>query len=198
MSSASVTEPRPLRADARRNRERVLQAARETFAEHGLDAQMEDMARRAGVGVGTVYRHFPNKEAVVDALVADYFAQLVTRANEALAIDDPWEAFTTYMWGAADLLGANRGLSEITAGGQMREGAERAGIFGPVNELIARAQRAGVMRPDVTGNDVPHIMCACGRVQVLGADSDEEAWRRHMTIMLDGLRAGDRTPLPGS
>jgi AcrR family transcriptional regulator len=196
LSSASITD-RPLRADARRNRERVLQAARETFAEHGLDAQMEDLARRAGVGVGTVYRHFPNKEAVVDALIGDYFDQLVTQAKDALEMDDPWEAFCAYMWAAADLLGANRGLSEITAGGQMRDAAERAGLFGPVNELISRAQHAGVMRPDVTGNDVPHIMCACGRVQVLGTGDEETAWRRHMTIMLDGLRAGAPSRLPG-
>jgi AcrR family transcriptional regulator len=196
LSSADVTE-RPLRADARRNRERVLAAARKCFAEAGLDAQMEDMARRAGVGVGTVYRHFPNKEAVVDALVDDYFAQLVQRAQAALEIEDPWEAFSTYIWGAAELLGANRGLSEITAGGQMRDAAERSGVFGPVDELIARAQRAGVMRPDVSGADIPHIMCACGRVQVMGAEDHENAWRRHLTIMLDGLRAAERSPLPG-
>jgi AcrR family transcriptional regulator len=195
LSSASVTE-RPLRADARRNRERVLQAAREAFAEHGLDAQMEDLARRAGVGVGTVYRHFPNKEAVLDALVSDYFDELVTQANAALAIDDPWEAFSTYMCAAADLLGANRGLSEITAGGQMATAAERSGIFPPVNELIARAQRAGVMRADVRGMDVPQIMCALGRVQGMGTGDDEAAWRRHLTIMLDGWRVGEPTPLP--
>jgi AcrR family transcriptional regulator len=174
----------------------VLEAARETFAEHGLDAQMEDLAKRAGVGVGTVYRHFPNKEAVVDALVADYFAQLVERAAAALEVEDPWEAFSSYIWDAAELLGANRGLSEITAGGQMREAAERSGLFGPVDELIARAQKTGVMRPDVTGADVPQIMCACGRVQGLGAGDDDKAWRRHLTIMLDGLRATARSPLP--
>ena len=174
----------------------MLQAARECFAEDGLDAQVEDLARRAGVGVGTVYRHFPNKEAVVDALVADYFAELVVRANAALEMDDPWEAFSTYMWEAADLLSANRALSEITAGGQMRNAAEGAGLFGPVDELIARAQRAGVMRPDVSSQDVPQIMCACGRVQGMGAGDDETAWRRHMTIMLDGLRAAQPTPLP--
>ena len=78
----------------------------------------------------------------------------------------------------------------------MREAAERSGLFGPVDELISRAQKAGVMRPDVTGADVPQIMCACGRVQGLGAGDDEKAWRRHLTIMLDGLRTTARSPLP--
>jgi AcrR family transcriptional regulator len=182
-----------MRADARRNRERVLGAARECFAECGLDAQMEDMAKRAGVGVGTVYRHFPNKETVVQALVDDYFAQLAAQAQAALEVEDPWEAFSTYIWNAAEVLGENRGLSEVTAGGQMRDAAERTPAFiGTVGELITRAQKAGVMRPDVTLEDVPMIMCSLGRVQMMGASD----WRRHLTIMLDGLRAGERSALP--
>jgi AcrR family transcriptional regulator len=174
----------------------VLDAARECFAESGCSAQMEDLAARAGVGVGTVYRHFPNKDAVVQALVDDYFAELGARAETALEIEDPWEAFATYIWGAADLLGANRGLSEVTAGGQMREAAERTPFYSAVGELIARAQRAGAMRPDVTIEDVPMIMCSLGRVQQMGAGTDASDWRRHLTIMLDGLRPAAHSPLP--
>ena len=198
MSSPPVVAPaeRPLRADARRNRARILEVAREVFAEAGLDAQMEDLARRAGVGVGTVYRHFPTKEALVGALVDDYFARLATEAQAAQAVEDPWEAFEGFMWRAADLLGANRALSQITADGQMREGAIRAGVDEHLGVLIGRAQRAGAMRPDVTPGDVPMIMCALGRVQMLGVADD--AWRRHLTIMLDGLRAGGAGTLPGS
>src|SRR6201991_4974801 len=92
---------KPLRADARRNRERVLTAARAAFAEHGREAQMDDVARRAGVGVGTVYRHFPTKEALVNALALDLFEKLVQGAREALAIEDPWEAFTQALWAGA-------------------------------------------------------------------------------------------------
>jgi AcrR family transcriptional regulator len=159
---------------------------------------MEDLAKRAGVGVGTVYRHFPNKEAVIQALVDEYFDDLGARAQAALEIEDPWEAFSSYIWGAADLLGENRGLSEVSAGGQMREAAERTPFFDAVGELIARAQRAGVMRPDVTIDDVPMIMCSLGRVQQLDAGMAASNWRRHLAIMLDGLRTGERSALPNS
>jgi AcrR family transcriptional regulator len=190
------TAERPLRADARRNRERILEAAREIFAESGLDAQMEDLARGAGVGVGTVYRHFPTKEALVGALVDDYFGSLAVEAESALAVADPWEAFEGFMWRAGNLLGANRALSEVTADGQMREGAVRAGVDRILGELIGRAQDAGVLRPDVSVDDVPMIMCSLGRVQMLGAGGPGEAWRRHLAIMLDGLRATGASPLP--
>ena len=194
-ASPTVSE-RPLRADARRNRDRILAAARVAFAESGLDAQMEDLARRAGVGVGTVYRHFPTKEALVGALVDDYFAGLAGQAQEALAVEDPWEAFSGYMWRAAELLGENRALSQVTADGQMREAARRAGLDETVGELIARAQRAGVLRADVGIEDVPMIMCSIGRVQMLGAGPGADGWRRHLAIMLDGLRAAAASPLP--
>jgi AcrR family transcriptional regulator len=174
----------------------VLVAARECFAECGGSAQMEDIARRAGVGVGTVYRHFPNKEAVIQTLVDEYFADLGSRAQAALEIEDPWEAFTSLIWGAADMLGANRGLGEVTASGQMREAAERSAFFDAVGQLIGRAQRAGVMRDDVTIEDVPMIICSLGRVQQLDAGMAESSWRRHLAIMLDGLRTGERSPLP--
>src|SRR3954468_9163530 len=105
------TAPRPLRADARRNRERVLIAARAAFAEHGREAQMDDVARRAGVGVGTVYRHFPTKEALVNALALDLFERLVQHAREALAIEDPWEAFTQALWTGAGLLSSDRAFT---------------------------------------------------------------------------------------
>jgi AcrR family transcriptional regulator len=187
-----------MRADARRNRERVLESARQCFAEHGLNAQMEDLAKGAGVGVGTVYRHFPTKEALVDALVDDYFATLAARARAASEVDDPWEAFASYMWDAAELLGRNRALSEVTADGQMRAGAERAGMLEAVGALISRAQEAGLMRPDVQVTDVPMIMCSIGRVQQYGPSTASDNWRRHLAIMLDGMRTGDRSPLPPS
>jgi AcrR family transcriptional regulator len=174
----------------------VLVAARECFAECGSSAQMEDIARRAGVGVGTVYRHFPNKEAVIQALVDEHFADLGSRAQAALEIEDPWEAFASYIWGAADVIGENRGLSEVSAGGQMRDAAERSPFFEAVGELIGRAQRAGVMRADVTVDDVPMIMCSLGRVQQLDDGMAASKWRRHLALMLDGLRTGERSPLP--
>src|SRR5690349_23270979 len=103
---SQIVEPtvRPLRADARRNREKVLAAARVVFAEHGAEAQMDDVARRAKVGVGTVYRHFPTKEALLTALSQDTFARIAERARGLLDLEDPWEAFTTMMWDAGESL----------------------------------------------------------------------------------------------
>src|ERR1044071_6160977 len=98
MSRVAATEERPLRADARRNREKVLAAARAVFSEHGREAQMDDVARRAGVGVGTVYRHFPTKEALIEALMVDSFKSIAAEAERALDIEDPWEALTTVLW----------------------------------------------------------------------------------------------------
>jgi AcrR family transcriptional regulator len=94
MSQVALPDDRPLRADARRNREKVLAAARAEFSEHGRDAQMDEVARRAGVGVGTVYRHFPTKEALIEALMVDSFQMIAAEARAALEIEDPWEAFS--------------------------------------------------------------------------------------------------------
>src|SRR3954462_12072948 len=93
MATEPTTDERPLRADARRNRERILDAARCACAEHGASVQMDDVARGAGVGVGTVYRHFPTKEALIDALVAEKYRLAIENAHAALEIDDPWESF---------------------------------------------------------------------------------------------------------
>jgi AcrR family transcriptional regulator len=191
-SAPTQTSERPLRADARRNREKVLQAARECFAECGEAAQMEDLAGRAGVGVGTVYRHFPTKEALLRALAEDFFDMLTAEARAALEVEDPWEAFSGYMWRCAEAQAANLALSEAMAGGAKAEvGARRTDLHEAVGALIARAQEAGVMREDVTFDDVPMILCGLGRVQPLSGSPNAPFadWRRHLEIMLAGLRA---------
>src|SRR4051794_27205946 len=116
---------RPLRADARRNRERVLTAAREVFAEHGPEAQMDDVARRAEVGVGTVYRHFPTKEALIDALVAEAFERLLVVAKEqAQRENGGWDALETTLWAGAEILAGDR------AGGAVMSEGDGAGDVG--------------------------------------------------------------------
>jgi AcrR family transcriptional regulator len=183
---------RPLRADARRNRERVLTAAREVFAEHGREAQMDDVARRAEVGVGTVYRHFPTKEALIDALVAEAFERLVAVAKEqAQRNDDPWDALVTTLWAGAEIMAGDRAVSAILSE-----------VYGPVNVdldlqlqmtetttlLIDRAREAGVLREDVILDDIPMLMCGIG-MATCKPHNVPDAWRRHITIILDGLRA---------
>ena len=188
---------KPLRADARRNREKVMAAARAAFAEHGSDAQMDDVARRAMVGVGTVYRHFPTKEALFVALLEDTFARIAERARPALEHDDPWQAFTELMWDAGESLAGDRALAEAMQADLSMEPCPGQLELGDITEkLIERAQAAGAMRRDAMLDDIPMLMCGIGSATVR-KHACADAWRRHLAIVLDGLRAQpDSTPLP--
>ncbi len=199
MAHVAAPEERPLRADARRNREKVLTAARAVFSEHGRDAQMDDVARRAGVGVGTVYRHFPTKEALIEALMVASFEAIAEQAERAQEIEDPWEAFTSVLWAGAEIMSADRALSEVFASipGAMESAMPTvAGLQEAMGRLIVRAQEAGVLRDDAMVDDVPMLMCGIGSA-TKKEHRCQEAWRRHLSIVLDGLRATAATrPLP--
>ena len=198
MATPPLTE-RPMRADARRNRERVLDAALTCFAADGLQAQMDDVASRAKVGVGTVYRHFPTKDALLEALADDYFARQAEVARAALEVDDPWEAFSGYVHRASDILGENRALAQVLRDrpGMMSAAALRAaeelGFFDTLATLIDRAQEAGALRPDFRLEDIPLMMCALGSLQT---SRDDDSWRRQRAIILDGLHTPGSEPLP--
>jgi AcrR family transcriptional regulator len=181
---------RPLRADARRNRARVLDAARRVFADHGHEAQMDEIARAAEVGVGTVYRHFPTKEGLIAALVADSFERIGDAADRALEAEDPWEAFAGVLWYGAEILASNRGLTEALAVTPTVEEASShlRRLHFTVAELIRRAQEAGVLRTDVCTDDIPMIMCGVGAA-TNKPHACNESWRRHLSIVLDGMRA---------
>lgn len=190
---------RPLRADARRNRERVLTAAGVVFAEQGRDAQMDDVARRAGVGVGTVYRHFPTKEALMEALAIDRFEKVIAAGKCALEREDPWEAFTESVWTGAELLSADRAFTEVVGElqGPMPLPPE---LLQDMNDtfgtLLRRAQASGDLRPDLVLDDVSMLMCGIG-FATRKPHQCVEAWRRHVSILLDGLRASNASgPLP--
>jgi len=178
-----------MRADARRNRERVLAAATAAFAEHGSDAQMDDVARAAGVGVGTVYRHFPTKEALVAELVRRRFETFVAHAREALAEPDPWEAFAGLVRRNAELMARDAAVREAiarTPGSLTAAAREREELLGLARRLVAHAQRAGSLREDFSADDLPMIMC--GLSSTMSARSGFD-WRRHLELILDGLRA---------
>jgi AcrR family transcriptional regulator len=184
------TTTRPLRADALRNRKRVLAAAREVFAEYGLDAQMDDVARAAGVGVGTVYRHFPTKEAVVEEVARGGYEDLCAIAREALDEEDAWEAFSGFMWGGAWLHRRDRAQCEIHSMRpevMRRAAGDKQELLEMTAELIARGQAAGVLRADLTRDDMPILWCGIGAAQQQAAE--DAAWERYLTLMLDGLRA---------
>jgi AcrR family transcriptional regulator len=188
--STAATE-RPLRADARRNREKVLSAARAVFAEQGVDAQMDDVARRADVGVGTVYRHFPTKEALLNALSDELFAVVAVHARNMLTLDDPWEAFTRAMWFGAQKTAGDRAFTEILgASSRMppRTCPGKEDLRVTVAELMERCKAAGQMRPDAIIDDIPMMMCGIGSASHM-PHPVPDAWRRHLAIMLDGLRA---------
>ena len=195
----SIAAVRPLRADARRNRERVLTAARAVFADQGREAQMDDVARRAEVGVGTVYRHFPTKEALIEAVAIDSFERVTAKAQEALELDDPWEAFTSTRWSGAEILAGDRALSELMAliPGPMLKGLPvEQELNAAMSELIRRAQEAGALRTDVILDDIPMVMCGVGSA-TRKEHRCPDAWRRHLSIVIDGMRASTASgPLP--
>ena len=183
----AIAEDRPLRADARRNRQAIVKAARAVFARDGRQAQMDDIARRAKVGVGTVYCHFPTKEALLDALVRERFSEIAQIAEEAVRREDPWEGFAEFIWRAAELNFADRGFCEAVAMVDQRRVVEECGLARRTDELMTRAKAAGQMRADASDDDVSILMCGAGSVMRTMPVSD--AWRRYLTIMLDGLRA---------
>ena len=186
------TLDKPLRADARRNREKVLAAARAVFAEQGVDAQMDDVARRADVGVGTVYRHFPTKEALLNALSDEVFAVVAVYVRTLLTLDDPWEAFTRAMWFGASKTAGDRAFSEILAATRRfppRTCPGKEDLQATIAELIDRCKAAGAMREDVIVDDIGLLMCGVGSAAAM-EHSVPDAWRRHLGIVLDGLRAG--------
>jgi AcrR family transcriptional regulator len=183
----SMIEERPLRADARRNREAILRAARHIFAKHGSQAQMDDVAKRAKVGVGTVYRHFPTKEALFEALARDKFERITRFADEAMEIEDPWEAVVTFLKKSAALQADDRALAEVFRehGEFMVGAAQDCGLTDLGDRLVIRAQKAGVLRVDVRGTDLGMICCALGDLNAVPVWS----WERMLAIVLDGLRA---------
>lgn len=194
---------RPLRADAERNRERILTAAREAFAEDGLDVGLHEIARRAGVGVGTVYRRFPDKDDLIDALFQDRIDEVVAIAERCLEDEDAWHGLVTFLESTCALQAADRGLHELvfsrTQGPQCAAGA-RERIAPLVGRMVARAQEQGALRADIAAFDIGMLRNVLGgfidRAGELGAD----VWPRMLALLLDGLRArrDGPTPLPGA
>jgi AcrR family transcriptional regulator len=195
----SPTEGEPVaevkqRADARRNRKRILAAAREQFADHGLDVHVEQIARAAGLGVGTFYRHFPAKEDLLQALADERFAFFAQNARAALEDPDPWNGFCEFMRKSGRVTAEDRALSEAMdqLPGLCAASAERARLLELTRELIERAQASGSMRADFTADDVPSLMRGLARATA-SHDSGPPAmsWERYLEIMLVGLARGE-------
>jgi len=189
-----------MRADARRNRERVLAAAEEVFAEGGLQAQIDEVARRAGVGVGTVCRHFPTKHALVEAVLEAMYASLLEAAERAVAEPDAGAAFEAFFYRLAEFQARHRALAEsmaTTVDLSTVAGETRRALRGAIAELVAHAQAAGAVRADVGPADVTMLFSGVAHATALAGDLQPMLRRRHLAIILDGLRPVSGTSLPG-
>ncbi len=191
MSDTVIDTDRPLRADAQRNRERILESARAVFARSGADAQIDDVAREAGVGVGTVYRHFPNKEALLVALIREKFRLFAARAREAVALDgEPFELLAGLLRHNAETAAGDAAVQHALAGvGEhiwLQAAAEQNELIAVTEELLERARGAGTIRPDIGALDIGMLMC--GVCSTMGEKPDFD-WRRHLDLVIDMLRA---------
>jgi AcrR family transcriptional regulator len=194
-----VAAGRPLRRDAEANRRRILAAAGRVFAERGLEVTMDDIAAAAGVGVGTVYRRFPDKQELIDALLGQRVELVAQAAEEALQMDGPWEAVVTFLREATAMQVTDRALAELLRGqpgGRVQVEQARARIDPLVQRLVTRAQDSGELRPDVTGPD----LAVAGMMIALIADrfgpAGLELWPRYFDLILDGLRTSRVAPTP--
>jgi AcrR family transcriptional regulator len=192
-------EPRPLRADAARNRAAIVAAAREVFAEHGLEAPLEEIALRAGVGIATLYRRFPGREQLVAAALIDKIAEYAAAAADALEVADPWAGFVGYVYRICELQASDRGLSELlsmTLSADEQIEQLRATANAQVIELVERAKAAGELREDFVGEDLLLLLIASAAVvQVTRLDAPQ-TWRRFVALALDGFRCHDGPGLP--
>lgn len=186
---ATTDGDRPLRRDAARNRELILETAAVVFAEHGLDAGYDEIARRAGIGVGTVYRRFPERAELVQALFESRVQEIVAIAEDAVARSEPWDALALFLERTIERQVADRGFKEVMTSVASAEayrmiGRERLGPI--IEQMVARAQEAGSLRRDVAASDIGvQLMLASS----LATAEQPDLWRRYLALFLDGLRA---------
>jgi AcrR family transcriptional regulator len=186
------TAPVPLRADAARNRAAVVAAARTTFGERGLDAPLDEIARRAGVGNATLYRHFPSRCALVAAVFASTLAAVRAAAKRALAEPDPWRGFASHVTFLCRLQATDRGLADLlttTISGAPELEAMRSRAYRDFVRIADRAQKAGVLRSDFVAEDLVLLLMANAGLVHRTATTVPTAWQRLAGFTLDGLRS---------
>lgn len=191
MTPSETTPQRPLRQDAERNRQRILEAACAAFAQDGLSITLDEIAHRAGVGVGTIYRRFPDKEQLIDALFEERITEFVALAEACLRVDDPWAGLVRFLERATEAHARDRGFKEVALSGTRgleRVARARERIFPLVARLVARAQADGSLRPDVEPADMPLLQLMLGSLSECTGNVDPEIWRRFLGIVTDGLR----------
>lgn len=188
-----------MRSDAERNRQRIVAAAREAFAEHGADVPMEDIARRAGVGVGTLYRRFPTRADLIAVAFEAKMSAYADAAREALADPDPWHGFCVFVERICGMQADDRGFTTVltmTFPTAKRFEADRAAAFADFSALVGRAQAAGRLRADFVTEDLPLFLMANAGVLAATADAAPGAWRRVVGYLIQACAAGSAAPLP--
>ena len=189
-----MTDVKPMRADARRNYERLLVEARGAFAERGVDASLEDIARAAGVGIGTLYRHFPTREDLVETLLRDRFDDQAAKAREALAAEDPLDALYSWLVGFGAASSSYRGLTELLADAiddpESRLHASCEAMRAAASHLVDRAQEAGVLRPDLTVRELLLLLhgASWGAAHLPGEGGTE----RLLSLVFTGLQTSEQ------
>jgi AcrR family transcriptional regulator len=188
----TVAASRPLRKDAARNRDLLIAAAREVFAEDGLDATLDDIARRAGLGVGTAYRHFANKYELVSALMDQLLEQFIASAAQALELEDPWQGLVVFLEEALVGQVNNRGLRQVLMGvhDQAKFDEVHDQLSGMLGGLLDRAKQSGSVREDIEATDIGFLISMLCSVADIAGDVDPELWRRYLSLCLIGLRPG--------
>ena len=181
---------RPLRRDAERNRQRILEAAAEVFTQRGLDATLDDVARQAGVGVGTVYRRFPDKETLVAELFQDRIDTLVAVAEQARTAPDPWQGLMSFLQFAAASMADDLGLRQLmmfATYGKDKVAYAREQMRPAVSKLVERAQAAGALRPDFDATDVPLVCYMLAAAAEYASPVHPDVWQRYLTLLIDSL-----------
>ena len=195
----TTTSERPLRKDAERNRRLILDAAADLFAKRGLGVTLNDIAHHAGVGVGTVYRRFPDKAKLVDELFEERVEDLVATMERAAADPDPWNGIVTFFVESNELQSRDFALRDIilaTPDGLERSCRIRDKLLPLGSELIRRAKAAGQLRTDVGDSDIAIIQLMIASVIEASRDVDPGLWRRYIQIIIQGLRANPDPPQP--
>ena len=192
---------RPLRQDAERNRQRILAAAAEVFNERGLEVTLDEIARHAGVGVGTVYRRFRTKEELIEALFMDRLEMIAAIADEALASPDPWSGLVSFMERMAETMAGNVGLRQMlmfATYGRDLVAVARQHNAPLIEQLVQRAQAAGQLRTDIRQTDIALLVLVLTETTQLAYAASPDIWRRYLTLILDGMRPAREgvTPLP--
>jgi AcrR family transcriptional regulator len=183
-----------MRSDAAGNRDRLLASAHVVFAEHGLAATLDDVARHAGVGVATAYRHFPNKQALASEVLEGAMEQLAADAETALKIADPWQSFAGFFETVVAHQSRHRGLHHLSAADGIASPAVQKRFEEAVKTLFKRAQREGVVRADASPTDIGPLLVMMRTVIDLSPASKPDLWRRMLGFLLDGMRANGQAP----